>query len=164
MVSTYPSFLIQKTGLSFQLSICWALIRGSISSNLLSGPQNPLSGSSDHNPFVACHPMSHRFTFLGILYFLGIHVQVRDKVLHLAVTYLTHAHLSGDGTVGKMGLSWTLYFFFTSIQTLFFFPNSTYYYLHGFVQVLSVELDLWLWSYGIRSPLLRHHRTLSIYY
>ncbi|XXG63907.1 hypothetical protein AAC387_Pa05g1993 [Persea americana] len=31
-------------------------------------------------------------------------------------------------------------------------------------QVLSVELDLWLWSYGIQSPYLRHHRTLSIYY
>lgn len=31
-------------------------------------------------------------------------------------------------------------------------------------QVLSVDLDLWLWSFGIQSPTLRHHRTLSIYY
>lgn len=31
-------------------------------------------------------------------------------------------------------------------------------------QVLSVELDLWLWSYGVQSPSLQHHRTLSIYY
>ncbi|XP_030539016.1 queuosine salvage protein-like [Rhodamnia argentea] len=31
-------------------------------------------------------------------------------------------------------------------------------------QVLSVELDLWLWSCGVQSPSLRHHRTLSIYY
>ncbi|PIA44134.1 hypothetical protein AQUCO_01700035v1 [Aquilegia coerulea] len=31
-------------------------------------------------------------------------------------------------------------------------------------QVLSVELDLWLWSFGIQSPSLQHHRTLSIYY
>ncbi|KAL8168354.1 hypothetical protein V2J09_009853 [Rumex salicifolius] len=31
-------------------------------------------------------------------------------------------------------------------------------------QVLSVELDLWLWSYGVKAPSLRHHRTLSIYY
>ncbi|XP_057788669.1 uncharacterized protein LOC131005663 [Salvia miltiorrhiza] len=31
-------------------------------------------------------------------------------------------------------------------------------------QVLSVELDLWLWAYGIRCPSLQHHRTLSIYY
>ncbi|KAI3871302.1 hypothetical protein MKW92_044251 [Papaver armeniacum] len=31
-------------------------------------------------------------------------------------------------------------------------------------QVLSVELDLWLWSYGIQCPSLQHHRTLSIYY
>lgn len=31
-------------------------------------------------------------------------------------------------------------------------------------QVLSVELDLWLWSYGIQYPSLAHHRTLSIYY
>ncbi|KAK3416532.1 hypothetical protein EUGRSUZ_H02297 [Eucalyptus grandis] len=31
-------------------------------------------------------------------------------------------------------------------------------------QVLSVELDLWLWSCGIQSPSLRHHRTLSMYY
>uniref|UniRef100_A0A7N0T4V7 Queuosine 5'-phosphate N-glycosylase/hydrolase n=1 Tax=Kalanchoe fedtschenkoi TaxID=63787 RepID=A0A7N0T4V7_KALFE len=31
-------------------------------------------------------------------------------------------------------------------------------------QVLSVDLDLWLWSYGIRIPGLQHHRTLSIYY
>lgn len=31
-------------------------------------------------------------------------------------------------------------------------------------QVLSVELDLWLWSYGIQLPSLVHHRTLSIYY
>ncbi|GLT46790.1 hypothetical protein SLA2020_205200 [Shorea laevis] len=31
-------------------------------------------------------------------------------------------------------------------------------------QVLSVELDLWLWSVGARCPSLQHHRTLSIYY
>ncbi|XP_008787167.1 queuosine salvage protein-like [Phoenix dactylifera] len=31
-------------------------------------------------------------------------------------------------------------------------------------QVLSVEMDLWLWSYGVQKPSLRHHRTLSIYY
>ncbi|KAG6604136.1 Queuosine salvage protein, partial [Cucurbita argyrosperma subsp. sororia] len=31
-------------------------------------------------------------------------------------------------------------------------------------QVLSVELDLWLWSFGIQFPSLPHHRTLSIYY
>ncbi|XP_038883825.1 queuosine salvage protein-like [Benincasa hispida] len=31
-------------------------------------------------------------------------------------------------------------------------------------QVLSVELDLWLWSFGIQCPSLPHHRTLSIYY
>lgn len=32
-------------------------------------------------------------------------------------------------------------------------------------QVLSVELDLWLWSFGIQSASsLHHHRTLSIYY
>ncbi|XP_056696900.1 uncharacterized protein [Spinacia oleracea] len=31
-------------------------------------------------------------------------------------------------------------------------------------QVSSVELDLWLWSYGIQLPSLAHHRTLSIYY
>ncbi|KAF3440836.1 hypothetical protein FNV43_RR19122 [Rhamnella rubrinervis] len=31
-------------------------------------------------------------------------------------------------------------------------------------QVLSVELDLWLWSFGIQFPSLQHHRTLSIYY
>ncbi|XP_027075212.1 uncharacterized protein [Coffea arabica] len=31
-------------------------------------------------------------------------------------------------------------------------------------QVLSVELDLWLWSVGTRCPSLQHHRTLSIYY
>ncbi|KAM7520407.1 hypothetical protein LguiB_019369 [Lonicera macranthoides] len=31
-------------------------------------------------------------------------------------------------------------------------------------QVLSVELDLWLWSVGIQCPSLQHHRTLSIYY
>ncbi|KAL5556815.1 hypothetical protein UlMin_039051 [Ulmus minor] len=31
-------------------------------------------------------------------------------------------------------------------------------------QVLSVELDLWLWSFGIQVPSLKHHRTLSIYY
>ncbi|KAK1359924.1 Queuosine salvage protein [Heracleum sosnowskyi] len=31
-------------------------------------------------------------------------------------------------------------------------------------QVLSVELDLWLWSVGVQSPSLQHHRTLSIYY
>ncbi|KAL2528354.1 Queuosine salvage protein [Forsythia ovata] len=31
-------------------------------------------------------------------------------------------------------------------------------------KVLSVELDLWLWSFGIQCPSLQHHRTLSIYY
>ncbi|KAJ9670511.1 hypothetical protein PVL29_026814 [Vitis rotundifolia] len=31
-------------------------------------------------------------------------------------------------------------------------------------QVLSVELDLWLWSFGIQCQSLQHHRTLSIYY
>ncbi|XP_054824011.1 uncharacterized protein LOC129322005 isoform X3 [Prosopis cineraria] len=31
-------------------------------------------------------------------------------------------------------------------------------------QVLSVELDLWLWASGIQCPSLQHHRTLSIYY
>ncbi|XP_047959288.1 queuosine salvage protein-like [Salvia hispanica] len=31
-------------------------------------------------------------------------------------------------------------------------------------QVLSAELDLWLWAYGIACPSLQHHRTLSIYY
>ncbi|CAN4083008.1 unnamed protein product [Withania somnifera] len=31
-------------------------------------------------------------------------------------------------------------------------------------QVLSVELDLWLWAFGIQCPSLQHHRTLSIYY
>ncbi|KAJ9177358.1 hypothetical protein P3X46_012585 [Hevea brasiliensis] len=31
-------------------------------------------------------------------------------------------------------------------------------------QVLSIELDLWLWAFGVRCPSLRHHRTLSIYY
>ncbi|KAL6277542.1 UPF0553 protein-like [Prunus yedoensis var. nudiflora] len=31
-------------------------------------------------------------------------------------------------------------------------------------QVLSIELDLWLWSFGIQCPTLQHHRTLSIYY
>ncbi|KAJ8765771.1 hypothetical protein K2173_014893 [Erythroxylum novogranatense] len=31
-------------------------------------------------------------------------------------------------------------------------------------QVLSVELDLWLWAFGVQSPSLQHHRTLSIYY
>lgn len=31
-------------------------------------------------------------------------------------------------------------------------------------QVLSVELDLWLWSFGVQNPSLRYHRTLSIYY
>ncbi|KAJ8769281.1 hypothetical protein K2173_002485 [Erythroxylum novogranatense] len=30
--------------------------------------------------------------------------------------------------------------------------------------VLSVELDLWLWAFGVQSPSLQHHRTLSIYY
>lgn len=35
----------------------------------------------------------------------------------------------------------------------------------GFLfQVLSIELDLWLWSFGIQCPALQHHRTLSIYY
>ncbi|XP_022739755.1 queuosine salvage protein-like isoform X2 [Durio zibethinus] len=31
-------------------------------------------------------------------------------------------------------------------------------------EVLSVELDLWLWSVGVQCPSLQHHRTLSIYY
>lgn len=31
-------------------------------------------------------------------------------------------------------------------------------------QVLSVELDIWLWSVGVRCSSLKHHRTLSIYY
>ncbi|CAL9056003.1 uncharacterized protein LOC135676749 [Musa acuminata AAA Group] len=31
-------------------------------------------------------------------------------------------------------------------------------------QVLSIEMDLWLWSYGVRNSALPHHRTLSIYY
>ncbi|XP_008800649.1 queuosine salvage protein-like isoform X2 [Phoenix dactylifera] len=31
-------------------------------------------------------------------------------------------------------------------------------------QVLSVEMDLWLWSCGVQNPSLQHHRTLSIYY
>ncbi|KAK9670276.1 hypothetical protein RND81_13G190900 [Saponaria officinalis] len=31
-------------------------------------------------------------------------------------------------------------------------------------QVMSLELDLWLWSYGIQLASLPHHRTLSIYY
>ncbi|KAL6013130.1 hypothetical protein ACLOJK_003622 [Asimina triloba] len=31
-------------------------------------------------------------------------------------------------------------------------------------QVLSIELDLWLWSVGVQCPSLQHHRTLSIYY
>ncbi|CAH9118899.1 unnamed protein product [Cuscuta epithymum] len=32
------------------------------------------------------------------------------------------------------------------------------------LEVLSVELDLWLWAFGIRCTSLQHHRTLSIYY
>ncbi|GAB4846906.1 hypothetical protein Ancab_025915 [Ancistrocladus abbreviatus] len=31
-------------------------------------------------------------------------------------------------------------------------------------QVFSVELDLWLWAFGVQCPSLRHHKTLSIYY
>ncbi|KAG9440486.1 hypothetical protein H6P81_020651 [Aristolochia fimbriata] len=31
-------------------------------------------------------------------------------------------------------------------------------------QVLSVELDLWLWAFGVQNQTLQHHRTLSIYY
>ncbi|XP_010939134.1 uncharacterized protein [Elaeis guineensis] len=31
-------------------------------------------------------------------------------------------------------------------------------------QVLSVEMDLWLWSCGVQNRSLQHHRTLSIYY
>ncbi|WOL12642.1 UPF0553 protein-like [Canna indica] len=31
-------------------------------------------------------------------------------------------------------------------------------------QVLSVEMDLWLWSRGVQNSALPHHRTLSIYY
>ncbi|KAL9229829.1 hypothetical protein vseg_005255 [Gypsophila vaccaria] len=31
-------------------------------------------------------------------------------------------------------------------------------------QVLSLELDLWLWSYGVQLASLPFHRTLSIYY
>nr|XP_048336209.1 uncharacterized protein LOC107411235 isoform X1 [Ziziphus jujuba var. spinosa]XP_048336210.1 uncharacterized protein LOC107411235 isoform X1 [Ziziphus jujuba var. spinosa] len=32
------------------------------------------------------------------------------------------------------------------------------------VLVLSVELDLWLWSFSIQFPSLQHHRALSTYY
>ncbi|XP_078436935.1 uncharacterized protein LOC144707605 [Wolffia australiana] len=32
------------------------------------------------------------------------------------------------------------------------------------MKVLSVDLDLWLWSSGVQNPYLPHHRTLSIYY
>lgn len=31
-------------------------------------------------------------------------------------------------------------------------------------EVLSIQLDLWLWSCGVKCPSLQHHRTLSIYY
>ncbi|MQM10217.1 hypothetical protein Taro_043109 [Colocasia esculenta] len=31
-------------------------------------------------------------------------------------------------------------------------------------QVLSIDIDLWLWSFGIQTPSMPHHRTLSIYY
>ncbi|XP_020083423.1 UPF0553 protein-like isoform X1 [Ananas comosus] len=31
-------------------------------------------------------------------------------------------------------------------------------------QVLSIEIDLWLWSCGVQNASLPHHRTLSIYY
>ncbi|KAK1315840.1 hypothetical protein QJS10_CPA05g01293 [Acorus calamus] len=31
-------------------------------------------------------------------------------------------------------------------------------------KVMSIELDLWLWSVGIQCPSLQHHRTLSIFY
>ncbi|KAH7528630.1 hypothetical protein FEM48_Zijuj05G0092500 [Ziziphus jujuba var. spinosa] len=31
-------------------------------------------------------------------------------------------------------------------------------------QVLRVELDFWLWSFGIQFPPLQHQRTLSTYY
>lgn len=31
-------------------------------------------------------------------------------------------------------------------------------------EVLSLELDLWLWCCGVKKPSLKHHRTLSIYY
>lgn len=31
-------------------------------------------------------------------------------------------------------------------------------------KVLSVDLDLWLWSVGVQCPSLQYHRTLSIYY
>ncbi|XP_024017687.1 queuosine salvage protein [Morus notabilis] len=31
-------------------------------------------------------------------------------------------------------------------------------------QVLGVELDHWLWTFGIQLPSLKHHRTLSVYY
>lgn len=36
--------------------------------------------------------------------------------------------------------------------------------LYFTAQVLSIEMDLWLWSYGVRNYALPHHRTLSIYY
>lgn len=31
-------------------------------------------------------------------------------------------------------------------------------------KVLSIDLDLWLWSFGVQDQSLQHHRTLSIYY
>ncbi|XP_072992525.1 uncharacterized protein [Typha latifolia] len=31
-------------------------------------------------------------------------------------------------------------------------------------QVLSIEIDLWLWSFGVQNSSLPYHRTLSVYY
>jgi len=31
-------------------------------------------------------------------------------------------------------------------------------------QLLSIDIDLWLWSCGVQNMALSHHRTLSIYY
>lgn len=31
-------------------------------------------------------------------------------------------------------------------------------------QLLSIDIDLWLWSVGVQNIALSHHRTLSIYY
>ena len=43
------------------------------------------------------------------------------------------------------------------------FPLSFYFWDFS-IQVLSVELDLWLWASGVQCSSLPHHRTLSIYY
>lgn len=32
------------------------------------------------------------------------------------------------------------------------------------LQLLSIDIDLWLWSCGVQNMALSHHRTLSIYY